>query len=114
MVSRAYRIEPYLLANKYVDGVPYANRVRNLSESGIALRNGVEPDHGDSCRIMIELVFDDNKAGLWLECERVRVADVQHEALRFVNMSVPNRFMLRKFIDTFRVDKEFDAATLNG
>ena len=114
MVSRAHRIEPYLLANKYVDGVPYANRVINLSESGIALRNGVEPDHGDSNRIMVELVLDDSKAGLWVECERVRVADAQCEALKFVKMSVPNRLIVRKFIDTFVVEKEMDSAILNG
>ena len=114
MVSRAHRIEPYLLANKYVDGIPYANRVVNLSESGIALRNGVEPDHGDSARIVIELVLDDSKAGLWVECEHVRFADAQCEALKFVKMSVPNRLTVRKFVDTYVVEKEIEAATLNG
>ena len=114
MVSRAHRIEPHLLVNKCVDGIPYANRVINLSESGIAIRNGVEPDHGDSDRIMIELVLGDSEAGLWVECEHIRVADVRHEALRFVKMSVPNRLIVRKFIDTFVAEKEIDAAPLNG
>ena len=104
MRSRATRIQPHILVNKYVDGVPYANTVVDLSESGIALRKGVEPDHREGSQILIELVLDSAKAPLWIECESARSSGQQLEAFAFANMGVPNRRIVRRFVEHRSLD----------
>ena len=98
MRSRATRIQPHILVNKYVDGVPYANKVIDLSESGIALCKGVEPDHREGAQILIELVLDSAKAPLWIECEPARSSGPTLEAFAFSNMGVPNQRIVRRFV----------------
>jgi hypothetical protein len=104
MRSRATRIQPHILVNKYVDGVPYANTVVDLSESGIALRKGVEPDHRKDAQILIELVLNSAKAPLWLECESARSSGPHFEAFAFADMSVPNQRIVRRFVEHRSLD----------
>ena len=104
MRSRATRIHPHLLVNKYVDGVPYANRVLNMSETGIALCKGVEPTHRPGAATLIELVLGRSQAPLWIECMEARVADDGCQAFAFANMSVPNRRIVRRFVAHHSLD----------
>ena len=98
MRQRASRIEPYLLANKYVDGVPFATKVKNLSESGVALQYAVEPEHREGAHIVLELVIDSIQAPLWLDCKPARFADANTEAFSFINMNVANQRIVNRFI----------------
>ena len=103
MRQRASRIEPYLLANKYVDGVPFAAKVKNLSESGVALQCAVEPEHREGAHIVLELVIDSVQAPLWLDCKPARFADANTEAFSFVNMNVANRRIVNRFIRGYQL-----------
>ena len=99
MHRRATRIRPHIMVNKYVDGVPYANTVVDLSESGIALRKGVEPKHAEGAQLLIELVLENAKGPLWVECEPARSQGTQFEAFSFTNMAIPNQRIVRRFIE---------------
>jgi len=104
MHCRATRIQPHILVNKYVDGVPYANKVVDLSESGIALSSGVEPDHREGAQILIELVLDSANPPLWIECEPVRSEGSQFDAFVFSNIGVPNQRIVRRFVEHRSLD----------
>ena len=103
MQDRSARIQPHLLVNKYVDGVPYANKVLNLSESGVALSSSVEPEHREGAHVVLELVIDTVKTPLWLECTPIRRSLPRIDAFEFTNVDVANQRIMKRFVDAHRI-----------
>ena len=104
MRDRAPRIQPDLIVNKYVDGVPYLSFVKDLSMSGIALGMSIEPSHRRKSNILVELALEDGLAPIWLNCVEARQISSGGCALAFKNLGGSERRSLKKFLQRYRLD----------
>ena len=113
MQAREIRVRPNLMLNKYVDGVPYASVVVDISESGIMFETGIEPVRRSTAATLIEFVLEDGATPFWVEGDFVRRTDNNAEAFRFRRMRSSERSRLRSFISQHGAMPEIELRTFN-
>lgn len=100
MQERLTRVQPSLLVNKHVDGVPYMSIVNDLSLSGIALKTPIEPTHAPDAKIIIEIVLADAVKPIWLSAQLVRRGLHGLVVYAFEEMRLPVRRALERFVES--------------
>ena len=114
MQERLPRVQPCLLVNKHVDGVPYMSIVSDLSLSGIALKTPIEPAHAPDAKVLIEIVLTDAVKPMWLPAQLVRCGLHGFVAYAFEEMRLPVRRALKRFVESHQPFGQMSPATLDG
>lgn len=84
------------VANKYIDGLPYAVEVLDASATGLSIRRLLEPDSSRDTFAM-ELCIEDHRFFAW--ARRVRQSG-DCEAYQILSADPLDRARLRKFLRT--------------
>jgi hypothetical protein len=114
MQERLTRVQPSLLVNKHVDGVPYMSVVNDLSLSGIALKTPIEPTHAPGAKVFIEIVLADSVKPMWLPAQLVRRGLHGLVVYAFEEMRLPVRRSLQRFVESHQPFGQMSPVTLDG
>ena len=87
------------MANKYVDGTPYASLVRDLSTSGLRLFTPIEPSHHSQANVILEVGLNEMGRPLCLDARLSRTAENGDVAFEFINLKPSLENRLRAFIE---------------
>ena len=94
---RSFVPEPEpVFANKYIDGLPYAVEILDVSATGFAVRSIAEPSSAKDT-FALELCLDDRRFFTW--ARRVRHDD-DREAYQILAIDPFDRARLKKFLRT--------------
>src|SRR5262249_47295163 len=99
---RTGRAQIDILLNKYVGGVPYTTRARDISPGGGRLARLLEPEHAGK-RVGLQVQLPGSNEGIYAEGEGVRegieAGDAQTEGVRFPLLTERHRQLIRRFVE---------------
>jgi len=98
---RARRAQLDIYLNKYVDGVPYLARTSDISPTGVALAQLIEPSPADS-RVGLQFQLPGSLELIYLEGEVVRRwagKNCDRSGVRFTLIAERHRKLIGEFVD---------------
>ena len=99
---RTGRAQIDILLNKYVGGVPYTARARDISPGGVRLARLLEPEHAGK-RVGLQFQLPGSNEVIYAEGEVVRewieAEDAQTDGVRFTLLTDRHRQLIRRFVE---------------
>ena len=98
---RARRAQLDIYLNKYVDGVPYLARTSDISPTGVALAQLIEPSPADS-RVGLQFQLPGSLELIYVEGEVVRRwagKNCNRSGVRFTLIAERHRKLIGEFVD---------------
>ncbi len=110
---RTGRAQIDILLNKYVGGVPYTARARDISPGGVRLARLLEPEHAGK-RVGLQFQLPGSNEVIYAEGEVVREwiesEDAQADGVRFTLLTERHRRLIRRYVETASEAEESDEA----
>jgi hypothetical protein len=99
---RTGRAQIDILLNKYVGGVPYTARARDISPGGVRLARLLEPEHAGK-RVGLQFQLPGSAEVIYAEGEVVRewieAENAQTDGVRFTLLTERHRQLIRRFVE---------------
>ena len=99
---RTGRAQIDILLNKYVGGVPYTARARDISPGGVRLARLLEPEHAGR-RVGLQFQLHGSSEVIYAEGEVVRewveAENAQADGVRFTLLTERHRQLIRRFVE---------------
>ena len=99
---RTERAQIDILLNKYVGGVPYTARARDISPGGLGLARLLEPEHAGK-RVGLQFQLPGSNEVIYAEGEVVREwiesENAQADGVRFTLLTERHRQLIRRFVE---------------